>query len=43
MVKLIRYSRILKHGLIYILTNNVIHLYEVQHYYYMKTFNKTNT
>lgn len=38
MIKAVRYYRIAKHSLIYFLTKNIIHLYEVEHYYYMKTF-----
>lgn len=36
--KYIRYSRIAKHALQYAFTWNIIYWYEVQHYYYMKSF-----
>lgn len=34
----IRYSRIIKHYLQFIFTGNLIYKYEVDHYYYMRTF-----
>ncbi len=37
---LIRYSRITKHLFKYLMTKDIIHWYEVQHYWYMKTFLK---
>ena len=36
--KYIRYSRIIKHSIQYLLTGNIIYWYEVTHYYYMKKF-----
>lgn len=33
-----RYIRISKHLILYFKTKNKIHMYEVSHYYYMKTF-----
>jgi hypothetical protein len=40
--KYIRYSRILKHSLQYLITDNIIYWWEVQHYYYMKSFKQIN-
>lgn len=37
--KYIRYTRIIKHSIMYVLTFNIEHYYEVTHYYYMKKFN----
>ena len=39
-VKIIRYQRILKYLLFYFFRNDVKFLYEVEHYYYMKSFKK---
>lgn len=36
--KYTRYSRIIKHFIMYYLTGNVEHKYEIGHYYYMKSF-----
>lgn len=40
--KYIRYSRIFKHSLYLVFTFNIVHLYEIQHYYYMKNFRRGN-
>ena len=34
----IRYSRIFRHLIQYLFSFNVIYIYEIQHYYYMKEF-----
>jgi len=36
----IRWSRIVKHSIQYILTMNRVYEYEVMHYYYCKKFNQ---
>lgn len=40
--KYIRYTRIIKHLIYYLITNNIIYKYEIQHYYYMKRFSNIN-
>jgi len=39
--KYIRWSRIIKHSIQYILTMNKVYEYEIMHYYYCKKFNQT--
>lgn len=34
----IRYGRILKHTIMFFLTQNIVHWYEAQHYFYVKYF-----
>lgn len=34
----IRYTRIVRHFLMYFITLNIEHRYEIGHYYYMKRF-----
>ena len=38
MALLIRYSRIIKHFVLFIATKNIVHKYEYEHYFYMKQF-----
>lgn len=35
---MLRYKRIVKHSLYYLFTFSVIHKWEIEHYYYMKSF-----